>query len=305
MNVGVDLGGTKIEIVALGPEGAELIRRRVPTPAGEYGATLDAIAALLSSVESELGRVERVGIGTPGAIDPATGLLQNSNSTVLNGKPLEGDIAQRLQRPVRIENDANCFAISESLDGAGAGCDVVFGVILGTGIGGGITIGGRPVVGRMHIAGEWGHNPLPWRQPAEEPGARCYCGKLGCLETFLSGPAVAREFFIVTGRDLTAAEIAVAADAGDGDAAASLARYEDRLARGLALVVNVLDPDAIVLGGGLSKIERLYANVPQFMSRYVFSKHAEVNVVRARHGDSSGVRGAARLWSQDDRPQTA
>ncbi|HYL26527.1 MAG TPA: ROK family protein, partial [Candidatus Nitrosotalea sp.] len=294
------LGGTKVEITALDDAGSELVRRRIPTPAGDYAATLDAIANLVVSVEADLGRIERVGVGTPGAISPATGLLQNSNSTVLNGKPLERDLAARLQRPVRIANDANCFAISEALDGAGAGCRVVFGVILGTGCGGGIVVAGRPIVGRMRIAGEWGHNPLPWPRPAEQSGPRCYCGKQGCLETYLSGPALAREFFIATGRDLTAEAIAAAADAGEHDASEALERYEDRLARGLSCVVNLLDPDAIVLGGGLSRIERLYANVPRIMARYVFSRNVDVTVVRARHGDSSGVRGAARLWSVED-----
>jgi len=214
VDVGIDLGGTKIEIAALGDGGAELVRRRIPTPAGDYDATLDAIAGLVASVEAELGPIERIGIGTPGALSPATGLLQNSNSTVLNDKPLEQDLAARLQRPVRIANDANCFAISEALDGAGAGCAVVFGVILGTGIGGGIVVTGRPIVGRMRIAGEWGHNPLPWPESDELPGPRCYCGRQGCLETYLSGPALVREFFRAAKRDLTAEAIVAAADAG-------------------------------------------------------------------------------------------
>jgi fructokinase len=296
LRIGVDLGGTKIEIVALARDGAQLFRRRVPTPVGDYRATLDAIEALVASAESACGRSGTVGVGSPGAISPGTGLLKNSNSTVLNGKPLDADIAHRLSRSIKLANDANCLALSESVDGAGAGFRTVFGVILGTGVGGGIAIGRRVLEGRNNIAGEWGHNPLPWSHPGEGPGPPCYCGKRGCLETFLSGPALAAEFHVATRRALNAREIAAAAEAGDLQAAAALSIYEDRLARGLAHVVNVLDPDAIVIGGGLSNISRFYANLPALMAQYVFSEPVSLTIVPALHGDSSGVRGAAWLW---------
>ena len=295
MKIGIDLGGTKIEILALGDDGAELVRRRVPTPAGDYDATLETIAALVATVESELGRSETIGIGSPGAIVPTTGLLRNSNSTVLNGKPLWRDLEARLGREIRLANDANRLALSEAVDGAGAGKRSVFAVILGTGVGGGIAVDRRVIAGRNGIAGEWGHNPLPWPHDDERPGPLCYCGKRGCLETFLAGPAVSKAFFIATGRDLNAAEIVAAADAGDEEAGSALARYADRLARGLAHVVNILDPDVIVLGGGLSKVSRLYADVPPLMARYVFAQPFEIALVPALHGDSSGVRGAAWL----------
>ena len=296
MRIGVDLGGTKIEAIALGDDGGELIRRRVATPSGDYDATLDAIAALVTSIEERLGRTGSVGIGTPGAISPRTGLMKNSNSIVLNGRPLDRDLAAKLARPIRIENDANCFALSEAVDGAARDANVVFGVIIGTGVGGGIVVNKRVVSGRNRIAGEWGHNPIPWPTPNELPGPSCYCGKTGCIETFLSGPGLARELRIRTGKDLSAPEIAVAADAGDIDAVAVMVTYEDRLARGLAHVINIVDPDVVVLGGGLSNIERLYRNVPRLIQRYVFSDGIETPVVRVMHGDSSGVRGAAWLW---------
>lgn len=298
MKIGVDLGGTKIEIVALADTGAELIRRRVATPAGDYDAIVNAIGDLVCGVESELGQEGTVGVGTPGAIDASTGLLKNSNSTVLNGKPLSRDIEARLAREIRIANDANCLALSEATDGAGAAFDVVFAAILGTGVGGGIAIHRRIIAGRNNIAGEWGHNPLPWPASGEEPGPRCYCGKRGCIETFLSGPAFAGEFRAATGRRLPPHEIAGAASSVDAEAVAALSRYEDRLARALAHVVNILDPDVIVLGGGLSNISRLYENVPCLMLRHVFSRPANVRVVRAAHGDSSGVRGAAWLYAR-------
>jgi fructokinase len=296
VRIGVDLGGTKIEIVALSADGSQLLRRRVPTPAGDYDATLDEIATLVSETERALGRSESIGIGTPGAIHPSTGLLQNSNSVALNGRPLARDLAERLGREIRIANDANCFALSEAIDGAGKESSVVFAVILGTGVGGGIAVDRRVVAGRNRIAGEWGHNPLPWMTPAERPGPQCYCGKRGCIETFLCGPAFEREFERATGRALTAREIAEAASNGDAGALGALVEYEDRLARALAQVTNILDPDVIVLGGGLSNLERLYATVPRLMERYVFSKHVDVKIVPAFHGDSSGVRGAARLY---------
>lgn len=298
MKIGVDLGGTKIEIVALAGNGVELIRRRIPTPAGDYDAIVNAIGHLVRNVESELGQESTVGIGTPGAIDASTGLLKNSNSTVLNGKPLRRDIEARLAREIRIANDANCLALSEATDGAGTAFDVVFAAILGTGVGGGIAIHRRVIAGRNNIAGEWGHNPLPWRGAGEELGPRCYCGKRGCIETFLSGPAFAGEFRAATGKLATPQAIAGAASSGDADAVAALSRYEDRLARALAHVVNILDPDVIVLGGGLSNISRLYDNVPRLILRHVFSQPAEVRVVRAAHGDSSGVRGAAWLYAR-------
>jgi fructokinase len=296
MRLGVDLGGTKIEIVALERNGSELVRRRVPTPAGDYRATLDAIGDLVHSVESQLGARGTVGVGSPGAVDSGTGLLKNSNSTVLNGKPLARDIEARLGREIRLANDANCLALSESIDGAGAHANVVFSAILGTGVGGGIVVTRRIITGRNKIAGEWGHNPLPWPRSDEQPGPSCYCGKRGCIETFLSGPALQREFETATGRTTTAQAIAAAAANADPAASSVLDAYEDRLARGLAHVVNVIDPDVVVLGGGLSNIARLYANVPALMAPYVFSKPVDLSVVRAAHGDSSGVRGAAHLW---------
>ena len=296
MRIGIDLGGTKIEALALGDDGREIFRHRVPTPSGDYAATLKAIADLVTSIESKFGRKGTVGIGTPGAISTRTGLIKNSNSVVLNGRSLDRDLSAALSRPLRIENDANCFALSEAVDGAARGASVVFGVILGTGVGAGIVVDKRIISGRNRIAGEWGHNPLPWPRAEELPGPSCYCGKTGCIETFLSGPGLAREFRIRTGKGLSANEVSSAANAGDADALAVMATYEDRLARGLAHVINLVDPDLIVLGGGLSNIERLYRNVPALIQRYVFSDGVETPIVRARHGDSSGVRGAAWLW---------
>jgi fructokinase len=296
MRIGIDLGGTKIEAVALGDEGEELFRCRVPTPAGDYEATLRAIAGLVSSVEERIGQRGSVGIGTPGAISPRTGFIKNSNSIVLNGRPLDRDLAAMLGRSLRIENDANCFALSEAVDGAARDASVVFGVILGTGVGAGIVIDKRLVSGRNRIAGEWGHNPLPWPRAEEWPGPPCYCGKTGCIETFLSGAGLAREFRLRTGRDLTANDIASGAAAGDSAAVAVMETYEDRLARGLAHVINIVDPDLIVLGGGLSNIAGLYQKVPAIIQRFVFSDGVETPVVQAMHGDSSGVRGAAWLW---------
>ena len=296
MRIGIDLGGTKIEAIALGDDGATLLRRRVPTPAGDYSGTLEAIAGLVCSAEQHAARPGTVGIASPGAISPRTGLLKNSNSTVLNGRPFDRDLAKRLGRPVRIENDANCLALSEAVDGAGAGAEVVFGVILGTGVGGGLVVGGRIVGGRNRIAGEWGHNPLPWPGDDERPGPGCYCGKTGCIETFLSGPALARDYLAHSGNELRAEEIALAADCDDVAAERCLAQYEDRLARGLASVINVLDPDVIVLGGGMSNLTQLYAALPSRVAGYAFSDRIDTPIVRAVHGDSSGVRGAAWLW---------
>jgi fructokinase len=296
VRIGIDLGGTKIEAIALDDSGATLCRRRVATPAGDYRAIIEAIAALVSAIEREVGLTGTVGVGTPGALSLRTGLIKNSNSIVLNGKPLDRDLARPLGRQVRIQNDANCFALSEAIDGAGAGAESVFGVILGTGVGGGLVVEKRVIAGRNRIAGEWGHNPMPWPSSQEWPGPPCYCGRSGCIETLISGPALAGEFQARTGRSTTAEEVARAADAGDRDAQGAIERFEDRLARGLAMVVNIFDPDLIVLGGGLSNIERLYANLPPLISRYAFSDGVDTAMVRAAHGDSSGVRGAAWLW---------
>ena len=297
MRIGIDLGGTKIEAAALDASGAILIRQRTPTPAGDYAATLAAIAALVASLEAQIGARGSVGVATPGALSLKTGLIKNANSTVLNSKPLDHDLKQLLNRPVRLENDANCFALSEAVDGAGAGARVVFGVILGTGVGGGLVVDGAVIAGRNRIAGEWGHNPLPWPQGDERPGPACYCGKAGCIETFLSGPSLARDYIArVGGAAIDANAVAAAAGAGDAHAVACLDLYRDRLARGLASVVNVVDPDVIVLGGGVSNIAALYDGLPALIARYAFSDGVETTVVRAAHGDSSGVRGAAWLW---------
>ncbi|HLX38812.1 MAG TPA: ROK family protein [Candidatus Binataceae bacterium] len=296
MRIGIDLGGTKIEAIALGDGGEELMRHRIATPAGDYDATLEAIAGLANAVEAKLQRKGSIGIGTPGAISPRTGLLKNSNSVVLNSRPLDRDLAAKLARPIRIDNDANCFALSEAVDGGARDAKVVFGVILGTGVGAGIVVDRQVIAGRNRIAGEWGHNPLPWPSFDELPGPPCYCGKRGCIETFLSGPGLAREFTNRTGKRMDANQIASNAEAGDTDAVAMMEIYEDRLARGLAHVINIIDPDVIVLGGGLSNIERLYRQVPTHIQRYAFSDGVETPVVRAMHGDSSGVRGAAWLW---------
>jgi fructokinase len=296
VRIGVDLGGTKIEALALDESGHAIVRRRVATPAGDYRATIEMIGALVDEIEREVGATCTVGVGTPGSLSKRTGLLRNSNSTVLNGKPLERDLCARLGRTVRIANDANCFALSEAVDGAGADCEVVFGVILGTGVGGGLVVERRVLEGRNAIAGEWGHNPLPWPRLDDLPGPPCYCGKRGCIETFLSGPGLSRAFEQRTGRRLSAAEIAAQAAAADAPAAAALTEYKERLARALAHVVNLVDPGTIVLGGGLSNIESLYADVPRWMTRYVFSGDVATPVLPARHGDAGGVRGAAWLW---------
>jgi fructokinase len=294
--IGIDLGGSKIEIAAFDPGGRELLRRRVPTPQGDYRATLNAVAALLAEAESELGTQATVGIGMPGAESRGSGLIKNANSTCLIGQPLRHDLETLLQREIRLANDANCFALSEAVDGAAVGAEVVFGVIIGTGCGGGVVVRGRVLNGANAIAGEWGHNPLPWPADDERPGPACYCGKHGCIETWLSGPGLAQDMERHTGRHLSAAAIARRAAAGDGDCQAALERYEDRLARGLAHVVNLLDPDVIVLGGGLSNIARLYENVPRRWGRYVFSDQVATRLLPPLHGDSGGVRGAAWLW---------
>lgn len=301
--IGVDLGGTKIEAILLDGAGDVLERQRVVSPRGNYEATLDAVTGLVRQLDETLAarqsgpaRRPSVGVGIPGALSPATGLVKNANSTWLIGKPLDRDLERRLARPVRVANDANCFAVSEAVDGAGAGARLVFGVILGTGVGGGIAIEGRTLLGANAIAGEWGHNPLPWPQAGEREGRRCYCGREGCIETFLSGPALEGEYRRASGHALAAAEIARAASTGDRDAETAMARYEERLARGLAHVINLLDPEVIVLGGGLSNLTRLYDNVPLLWGRFVFSDRVATRLLPPRHGDSSGVRGAAWLW---------
>jgi fructokinase len=295
MRIGIDLGGTKIEVIALGDDDQTLFRHRVSTPSGDYAGILRAIVDLVALAEKESGRRGSIGIATPGAISTHTALMKNSNSTILNGKPLDHDLAKALGRPIHIENDANCFALSEAVDGAAAGANAVFGVILGTGVGGGLVIGQQLVSGRNRIGGEWGHNPLPWANDNERICPRCYCGKKGCIETFLSGAGLSREYSERTGRNLTALEIAAAARE-DKIAKLCLGLYQDRLARSLATIVNVVDPDVIVLGGGLSNIAELYTDVPKLISAYSFSDGVDISLVRAVHGDSSGVRGAARLW---------
>jgi fructokinase len=297
--IGVDLGGTKIEGIALDDQGVIIERRRVATPAGDYAATLDRVAALVLQLEAVCGAPCSVGVGTPGAESPASGLLRNANSTCLNGRPLRADLGQRLHRPVRIANDADCFALSEAVDGAARGARSVFGVILGTGTGGGIVIDGRLLQGPNAIAGEWGHNPLPWPRDDERPGPPCYCGKSGCIETFLSGPGLAASYADgSTGLD--AAAIAARADAGEPAAVACIERYQDRLARALASVINVIDPEVVVLGGGLSNMTRLYATIPALLGHYLFSDVVRTRVLPPAHGDSSGVRGAAWLWQPSE-----
>ncbi len=300
MRIGIDLGGTKIEGIAIGDEGRELTRRRMASPRGDYANTLGAVSGLVRAIEEETGSSGTVGIGIPGTISPATGLIKNSNSTWLNGQALVEDLSRLLERPVRFANDANCFALSEATDGAAAGARVVFGVIIGTGTGGGVVIDGHVLVGANAIGGEWGHNPLPAAHGAESPGPACYCGRRGCIETFLSGPALARDL----GPGVTAQDVAAQAASGDAPAIAALERYEDRMARALGSVINLLDPDVIVLGGGLSNIDRLYVNVPRLWSAYIFSDAVVTRLVPATHGDSSGVRGAAWLWDDDDQRST-
>ncbi|MEX1364581.1 MAG: ROK family protein [Nannocystaceae bacterium] len=296
MRIGIDLGGTKTEIVALDERGTQVLRRRVPTPRQDYAAIVRALVGLVREAEAELGTTATVGVGTPGAVSPATGRIKNSNTAALVGQPLREDLERALSRSVRLANDANCFALSEAVDGAGAGAEVVFGVIVGTGTGGGVVVRGRPLSGRNAIAGEWGHNPLPWPRDDERPGPACYCGRHGCIETFLSGPGLQRDHHAHAGASATAARIAALAEAGDADARATLERYADRLARGLASIINVLDPDVIVLGGGVSNIAWLYEAVPQRWNRWVFSDRVDTALRPAVHGDSSGVRGAAWLW---------
>ncbi len=302
IRLGIDLGGTKIEIMALDASGAERYRERVATPHGGYRQTLGAIVALVNDAESALGERATVGIATPGAISrapsPNVGRIKNANSTCLNGEALVDDLQAALGREVRIENDANCFTLSEATDGAAAGATSVFGVILGTGIGGGICINGRIVTGANAIGGEWGHNPLPWPTADELPGNLCYCGRRGCIETWLSGPGLAKHFNDANGREYSAPEI-VANAAHDATCEATLVAFEDRLARSLATIINVIDPDVIVLGGGLSNVPRWYASVPKIWTKYILSDHVATRLVPPKFGDASGVRGAAWLWNND------
>ena len=297
MRIGVDLGGTKTEALALDDAGHELRRVRIPTPQQDYAGTVRTIATLVHDLEREIGTQGTVGVGIPGTITAATGLVKNANSTWLNGQPLERDLSDTLSREVRCANDANCFAISEATDGAAAGAEVVFGVILGTGCGGGVVVRGALLTGPNGLAGEWGHTALPWPSADEWPGPQCYCGRRGCLETWISGPAFERDFERVAGRSLRSAEIVAAAVGGDAEAEAALERLEDRIARGLSSVVDIVDPDVIVLGGGLSRIDRLYSgSIAARLRDYGFGGGVETPIRRNLHGDSSGVRGAAWLW---------
>ena len=291
--IGIDLGGTKIEIAVLNPDGGETLRHRIPTPHG-YQDTLNALATLVREAEAQLGVLATVGIGIPGVISPATGRVKNANSIALNGHTLDADLGALLGREIRVENDANCFALSEATDGAGAGYGMVFGVILGTGCGGGIVAHGRVHRGPNRVAGEWGHMPLPWPRLDEIPGIPCWCGQWGCLETYLAGPSLARDCDGPGARD--ASGIPARAAAGEAKAQQALDRHADRLARGLTQVIDILDPDAIVLGGGLSNMDHLYTAVPERLMRYVFSDTVTTRIVKNKHGDSSGVRGAAWLW---------
>lgn len=303
IRIGIDLGGTKMEALALDAAGKELCRQRSATPRGSYDEIVTALVQLIASIEASCGAEGTIGLGIPGIASPATGLIKNANTTLLIGHTLDKDLEARLGRPVRLANDANCFALSEATDGAasaqalGVSRPTVFGVILGTGTGGGVVVGGELLVGPDAIAGEWGHNPLPWLAPEEYPGPTCWCGHSGCIETFLSGPAMAREYRARTGREVDAAGIAGLAASGEPEARRSLDEYVSRLARALASIINVLNPDAIVLGGGVSKIARLYEEVPRLWGKYVFSDVVTTRLLRAQHGDSSGVRGAAWLWS--------
>jgi fructokinase len=296
VRIGVDLGGTKIEFVALERDGSELHRHRIATPRFDYEGTVRAVAEAAQGIEKKLGRSATVGMGIPGTISTKTGLVKNANSTWLNGKPFDKDLSRALGREVRCANDANCLAVSEATDGAGAGKHFVFAVILGTGCGGGIAVAGRVHGGYNGVAGEWGHNTLPWMRSDEFPGPECYCGRNGCIETWISGTGLEADYKRVTSVSLKGPEIIARCSAGETAALAALDRFEDRLARGLAQVINLLDPDVIVMGGGASQIPRLYQNVPARLKEYVFGKEADTPILPAKHGDASGVRGAAWLW---------
>lgn len=303
MRIGIDLGGSKIEAVLLDKDGHIQWRQRVSTPQGNYEETIKSMVGLVALLETQHTMVPTglpVGVGMPGALSPKTGLVKNANSTCLIGKDLAGDLTRALSRPVRLANDADCFTLSEATDGAAAGKPIVFGVILGTGVGGGIAVRGQLLQGPNAITGEWGHNALPWPKADEQPGVRCYCGRFGCIETFLSGPALSYYHRIASGRKIAIADIVLAAAHGVSEAERALTCYEDRLARALASVINILDPDVVVLGGGLANIERLYHNVPILLGHYIFSDTMITSLVKARYGDSSGVRGAAWLWPEMD-----
>ena len=296
MRIGIDLGGTKIEALAMDDSGAELARLRVDTPRGDYDGTVAALVDLVTRLEGELGRTGTVGVGMPGSVRAATGWIKNANSTWLNGRAFEKDLSAAMDREVRLANDANCLAVSEATDGAAAGARMVFAVILGTGCGGGLAIDRLVHAGPNGVAGEWGHTALPWARPEESPGPACYCGRHGCMEMWVSGTAIAADFLRVTGQRMTTREIAQQADLGKAEAVAAFARFEGRFARGLANVVNILDPDVIVVGGGVSRVERLYRNVPGLVREYVFGQDFDTPIVPAKFGDASGVRGAAWLW---------
>lgn len=300
MRIGIDLGGTKIELVALGPGGEVIWRERVPTPKDDYEATILAMRDLVLRAEDQLGDRGSVGVAIPGTISTRTGLVKNANSTKLIGHPLDKDLSTAVGRPVRVANDANCFVLSEATDGAGKGAHTVFGIIAGTGVGGGVAVDGHILVGANGIAGEWGHNPLPRPSHDEIPGPACYCGKRGCIEAWQSGPAMARQFEEHTGRALAATEIAEAAENGDAAAKALMEAFYDRFARAISTVVNIIDPDVVVFGGGLSKIEGLYRELPERIMRYAFTPEGPTCVLKNVHGDSSGVRGAAWLWSEEE-----
>jgi fructokinase len=297
IRIGVDLGGTKIEAIALDFSGETLPRRRIATPAQDYDEIVRAVGALVHDVELETNRRGTVGVGAPGSVSKVTGLVKGSNTLVLNGRPLAADLSAALARPVRIENDANCFALSEAVDGAGQGARVVFGVILGTGVGGGVVIDQRGMQGRNHIGGEWGHTPLPWMTPDEYPGARCFCGHDGCIETFLSGPGLSRDYARRSGETLRGEEIVARAEAGEAAALAALDAYRDRLARALALVIDILDPDVIALGGGMSNVTPIYEGLMERVAAHAFTDALDTRIVKNIHGDSGGVRGAAWLWN--------
>jgi fructokinase len=292
---GIDLGGTKTEIIALDEGGAEVLRERTATPKNDAAAICLNIANMVRAAETKLSLSGPVGIATPGAIDPSTNLLRNSNTVCLNGFPVKAEIEKQLGREIKIANDANCFALSEASDGAAAGAPVVFGVIVGTGCGGGVVVHGKVIDGKNGIAGEWGHSPLSDLRDDERPGVHCYCGRWSCVETWLSGTFLSKQFALRTGRDVPAAQIAALAESGDAQCADEMARYEDRMARALGVVINILDPDVIVLGGGVSNIARLYTNVPKLLPKYAITTELHTQFVKAKFGDSSGVRGAAWL----------
>jgi len=298
MRVGIDLGGTKIEIAVLDEDNNFLLRERISAPQGNYAATIQALKELVAASETKLGATTKIGVCVPGTISPATGLMKNANSVWLNGKPLDRDLEQALERKILMANDANCFALSEAVDGAGRKANIVFGVILGTGVGGGIVINQNVLTGAQAIAGEWGHNPLAYASTDKQKPPACYCGRQGCIEAYLSGPGLAADHAQMTGEILAPADIAQLAENADRMAHASMDRYFNRLARALGTVVNILDPDVIVLGGGLSNIDSIYKEVPRRLAEFVFSDTCETPIVKNAHGDSSGVRGAAWLWEQ-------